>query len=84
MIPLILERRETETQYKDPTGKVIKGKHYILHINMNFKLANLQKLAQIEPTKALLELPAPEEGPEERVEPGARVGRAASVWASTI
>jgi hypothetical protein len=37
-----------------------KTKHYILHINMDFKLVDLQKYAMIEPTKMLLELPAPE------------------------
>ncbi len=55
MIPLTLERRMQEIA-KD--GK--KTKHYILHINMDFKLADLQKFAQIDPTKMLLELPAPE------------------------
>lgn len=55
MIPLTLERREQEIQYE---GK--KSKHYILHINMDFKLSDLQKFAQIDPTKMLLELPAPE------------------------
>jgi hypothetical protein len=55
MIPLILERRMQEIA-KD--GR--KTKHYILHINMDFRLADLQKFAQIDPTKMLLELPAPE------------------------
>ena len=55
MIPLTLERREQEITYE---GK--KSKHWILHINMDFKLAELQKFALIDPTKMLLELPAPE------------------------
>jgi hypothetical protein len=55
MIPLMLERHEQEITYE---GK--KSKHYILHINMDFKLSELQKLALIDPTKALLELPEPE------------------------
>ena len=56
MIPLQLERRMQETAHN---GK--KSKHYILHINMDFRLADLQKFALIEPTRMLLELPAPEE-----------------------
>jgi len=55
MIPLTLERREQEIAYE---GK--KTKHYILHINMDFRLADIQKFAMIDPTKVLLELPAPE------------------------
>jgi len=55
MIPLTLERREQEIAHD---GK--KTKHYILHINMDFRLADLQKWALIEPTRMLLELPAPE------------------------
>jgi beta-galactosidase GanA len=60
MIPLTLERRATETQHKDKDGAVQKGKHYTLHIDMAFKLIDLQKYALIDPTKILLELPAPE------------------------
>ena len=56
MIPLNLERRMQETAHN---GK--KSNHYILHINMDFRLADLQKFALIEPTRMLLELPAPEE-----------------------
>jgi hypothetical protein len=52
MIPLTLERREQETQHE---GK--KSRHFILHINMNFRLVDLQKYAMIEPTKMMLELP---------------------------
>ena len=55
MIPLILERRMQEIAYE---GR--KTKHYILHINMDFKLADLQRFALIDPTKMLLDLPAPE------------------------
>ncbi len=55
MIPLTLERREQETAFE---GK--KSKHYILHINMDFKLVELQKYAMIDPSKILLELPEPE------------------------
>lgn len=55
MIPLILERREIETAHD---GK--KRKHYVLQIDMKISLANLQKLAQLDPTKVALELPAPE------------------------
>ena len=60
MIPLTLERREQEIQYE---GK--KGKHWILHINMDFKLVDLQKFALIEPTKMMLELPAPDSDKED-------------------
>ncbi len=60
MIPLTLERRATETQHKGKDGAVQKGKHYTLHIDMAFKLIDLQKYALIDPTKILLELPAPE------------------------
>lgn len=60
MIPLQLERRMQEVTHD---GK--KTKHYILHINMDFRLADLQKYALIEPTKMLLELPPPEEDKED-------------------
>jgi hypothetical protein len=56
MIPLTLERREQEITYE---GK--KSKHFILHINMDKKLSDLQRMAQIDSTKILLELPQPEE-----------------------
>jgi len=52
MIPLTLERREQIVQYE---GK--KSKHYILHINMDFKLIELQKYALIDPTRMLVDLP---------------------------
>lgn len=55
MIPLTLERREQEIVHEGH-----KTKHYILHINMDFKLADIQRYAMIDPTKVLLELPAPE------------------------
>jgi hypothetical protein len=60
MIPLILERREQEIIYD---GK--KSRHYILHVNMDFSLADLQKLALIDPTKSMLELPPVEEDKED-------------------
>lgn len=56
MIPLQLERRVQETTHE---GK--KANHFILHINMDFRLADLQKYALIEPTRMMLELPAPED-----------------------
>jgi hypothetical protein len=59
MIPLTLERREQETQHTDAKG-THKGKHYTLHIDMAFKLIDLQKYALIDPTKILLEMPAPD------------------------
>lgn len=55
MIPLNLERRMQETSFE---GK--KSKHYIMHINMDFKLIDLQKFALIDPTRMMIELPAPE------------------------
>jgi len=55
MIPLTLERRPQETSFE---GR--KATHYILHINMDCKLSEIQRYAMIEPTKALLELPEPE------------------------
>jgi len=64
MIPLILERREQEIVHKEG-NKQIKRKHYILHINMDFKLIDLQKLALIAPEKILLELPEPEPDKED-------------------
>jgi len=60
MIPLTLERRLQETSHDG-----VKSKHYMLHINMDFKLADLQKFATIEPTKMLLELPPPESEKED-------------------
>jgi len=55
MLPLTLERRPQETTFE---GK--KATHFILHINMDCRLSDIQKFAMIEPTKALLELPEPE------------------------
>ena len=60
MMPLTLERREQEIQHD---GK--KTKHYILHINMDFKLSDLQKWALIEPTRILLDLPDPDTAKED-------------------
>jgi hypothetical protein len=56
MIPLTLERVEQEIQHE---GK--KTKHYILHLNMGIALAELQRWAQIDATKILLELPEAQE-----------------------
>lgn len=53
LIPLTLERRKQEISHE---GK--KRNHFILHVNMNFKLANLQRIAQIDPDKIALSLPA--------------------------
>jgi hypothetical protein len=60
MIPLTLERREQDIAYE---GK--KSKHYILHVNMDFSLADLQRFALIDPTKSMLELPKIEEDKED-------------------
>jgi hypothetical protein len=60
MIPLKLERREQDITYE---GK--KSKHWILHVNMDFSLADLQKLALIDPTRSMLELPKVEEDKED-------------------
>ncbi len=60
MIPLMLERRPQEIQYE---GK--KRTHHILNINMDFRLSDLQKLANVDPTKILLELPPPETDKED-------------------
>jgi len=60
MIPLTLERRAQEIIHE---GK--KTKHYILHIGMDFRLSELQKMATIDPTRMLLELPAPETDKED-------------------
>lgn len=54
MIPLILERKEELIQYE---GK--KSKHYILSINMDFKLEDVQRAALISPTR--IALPAPDD-----------------------
>jgi len=55
MIPLMLERRPQEIGQE---GK--KRTHYIMQINQDFRLADLQRYALIDSTKILLELPAPE------------------------
>lgn len=60
MVPLTLERRKQDTMAE---GK--KSTHYIMQINLDFKLADLQKFAQIDSTKALLELPEPAVDAEE-------------------
>lgn len=61
MIPLLLERREQEVV--EPGGKV--RKHYIMHINLDFKLKALQQYAQIDASKILLELPEPNQDEQE-------------------
>jgi hypothetical protein len=55
MIPLTLERVEADITYE---GKP--SKHYILHLNMDITLGELQRYAQIDPTKALLAIPEPD------------------------
>lgn len=60
MIPLTLERREQETVYE---GK--KAKHYVLAVNMDVSLADLQRWATIDPTKSMIELPRVEEDKED-------------------
>lgn len=55
MIPLLLQRRETEMMHE---GK--KTKHYTLHIDMGFALADIQRLARVDSTKIMLELPEPD------------------------
>lgn len=62
MIPLQLERREQEIQYE---GK--KTKHYILHLNVNVALAELQRYAQIDASKILMELPEVAETKEDLI-----------------
>lgn len=49
MVPLTLERRE---QVITHDGKA--RKHYVLHLNMNFVLADLQKYALIKPERAMI------------------------------
>lgn len=61
MIPLLLERREQLIQRKGEAAR----KHYILHINLNISLLDLQRYANIDATKIMLELPEPEEGKED-------------------
>ena len=53
MIPLKLERREQAIQYE---GK--KSMHYVLHINLELALKDLQRRALIDPVKSAMELPA--------------------------
>jgi hypothetical protein len=55
MLPLKLERRPQETTHKGQ-----KAIHYTLHLNMDFKLADIQKQALIPPSKILLEAPETE------------------------
>jgi len=55
MIPLTLERRAQDITYEGH-----KATHYILHINMDFALADLQKLALVDATRILLDVPEPE------------------------
>ncbi len=55
MIPLTLERRE-QTISHDGTAR----KHYILHLNMDIALKDLQKFALIKPEQIMLEMPAVE------------------------
>ena len=56
MIPLKIERRP------QVVGQGTEARtHYILHINMAISLAELQKCANIDPTRIMLDLPEPEE-----------------------
>lgn len=55
MLPLKLERRPQETTHE---GK--KSTHFMLHVNMDLKLEDIQRVAQIDPSKILLEAPAVE------------------------
>lgn len=57
MIPLTLERHKHETVFKDSKGNQAKSNHYILHITGDFRLADIQKVANIAPEKVLLDLP---------------------------
>ena len=79
MIPVWLERREEET----PSPEAGKQKHYIMHIDSDLRLADLQRVAQLKPSEVMLELPAAEgldteepldagseEVPEQDMEPG--------------
>lgn len=59
MIPLTLERREQSIVHDGQARN-----HYIMHVNMACTLAELQKMAQIDPTKALLELPGADPDPD--------------------
>jgi len=52
MIPLRLERREQAISHD---GK--KTKHYVLHINLELSLKDLQNRAMIDPVKSAMELP---------------------------
>lgn len=52
MIPLKLERREQTIQYEGKTSK-----HYVLHINLELSLKDLQQRALIDPVKSAMELP---------------------------
>lgn len=60
MIPLTLERRAQDITHEEHVAT-----HYILHINMDFALADLQKLALIDATRILLEVPEPEPDKED-------------------
>jgi hypothetical protein len=55
MIPLKLERKPQETAFE---GK--KREHYILQINTAFGLTDLQRFANVDPSKVMLGLPEPE------------------------
>ena len=55
MIPLELQRRPEAIAHE---GK--KTVHYLLHISTDIRLAEIQRLATIDPERAAMELPAPE------------------------
>ncbi len=54
MVPLVLERRPQEIIHK---GK--KTIHHIMHVDMNFRLIDIQKMGEIDPSKIMLQLPEP-------------------------
>lgn len=64
MLPLILERRPRESQ-REENGKIKKSTHYMLHLNTDMKLVDMQRWAGIEPTKVLLGLPEVSEDVED-------------------
>ena len=67
MIPIIMKREETETQYI-ADKKPHKSKHFTLKLELPFSLAELQKKAQIPPHEVFL-LPEPDESQPEDIFP---------------
>ena len=62
---LKLQRKLKETTHEDKDGNTIKGKHYVLDLYVDASLQELQQMAQVDPDRIALSLPAVDKTQEE-------------------